>query len=78
MLIPLILLVIITDQRILLGSDYYGTIDGVKDKALAVLLYEAFAAGTEIVLGTCIFPGFFIENIKLHTGIQDHSIFIDG
>jgi len=37
-----------------------------------------FAAGTGIFLGTCVLPGFFMENTELRTEIQDHGISIDG
>jgi len=67
--IPFVLFVIITGWKTLLDWDYYSTIGGSRDKALAALLYEAFAAGAEIFLGTCIFSGFFIKNTKLYMGI---------
>jgi len=77
-LVPLVLLIIIANRRISLGQDYYGAIGDARDKALAALLDEAFAAGAGIFLGTCILSGFFMENTELHTEIQDHGISIDG
>ena len=78
LLVPFALLVIIAGWRTLLGWDYYSAIVGSRDKALAALLYEAFVAGSGIFLSTYIFPGFFIKTTELGTGIQDHSISIDG
>ena len=77
LLVHFVLLVILTGQRTSLGGDYYSTIDGLRDKALAALLYEAFVAGPGIFLCTCIFPGFFLKDTELRMEIQDHSIFID-
>ena len=77
-LVPFVLLVIIAHRRTSLGRDYYGAIGGSRDKALAALLYEAFAAGAGIFLGTGIFSGSFLKNTELCMGIQDHGISIDG
>jgi len=61
-----------------LGWDYYHAIGGSRDKVWAALHYEAFAADAGIFLGTCIFPGFFLKNTELRTGIHNHGISIDG
>jgi len=61
-LVPFVLLIIVADRRISLGRDYYGAVGGSRDKALAALLYKAFAAGAGIFLGTGVFSGFFVKN----------------
>ena len=77
-LIPFVLLIIIADRRTSLDQDYYSAIGGSRDKALAALFCEAFAAGAGIFLGTYIFSDFFLKNTELCTEIQDHDISIDG
>jgi len=77
-LVPFVLLVIIAGRRISLGRDYYSAIGSSRDKALAALLYEAFAAGAKIFLGTCIFLGFFLNYTELWMEIQVHSISVEG